>query len=107
MSWGSTPRCSSTGGVWCPCRGRIGAKRQQTFSERPIFAYNTSYTASGERQAAVIVGALKLIADEGRGTLQLFDLAVDPQERNNFAGRRSADLQRLYCLLRATGAFQR
>jgi arylsulfatase A-like enzyme len=72
---------------------------------RPVFAYNTSYTAAMQRQAAVVDGMLKLVEDEGKGTLELFDLASDPHERTNLADLRTQDTARLRCLLQATGAF--
>lgn len=73
---------------------------------RPLFAFNTSYTAAGERQAAVVDGALKLVEDEGKGTLELFDELDDPGDRRNLADERPQELAVLRCLLAATGAFE-
>jgi arylsulfatase A-like enzyme len=72
--------------------------------ERPLLAYNTSYTAAAQRQVAVIDGALKLIQDEGRGTLELFDELADPGDRHNLADERRDQLASMRCLLAASGA---
>lgn len=71
-----------------------------------VFAYNTSYTASNERQAALIEGDLKLIEDEARGTLQLFDLREDPGEQHNIADIHPEVARAIRCRLRATQAFE-
>lgn len=82
-----------------------GLLADEPWLARPLFAYNTSYTAAMQRQAAVIDGDMKLVEDEGKGTIELFDLANDPKEQTNLADERARDTARLRCLLEATGAF--
>jgi arylsulfatase A-like enzyme len=50
-----------------------------------VFAYNSSYTASNEEQMAVISGDYKLIEDEKKRTIELYNLRADPRERRNLA----------------------
>lgn len=82
-----------------------GLLADEPWLPRPLFAYNTSYTAAMQRQAAVLDGTLKLVEDEGKGTVELFDLEGDPAELVNLADEAKGDTARLRCLLTATGAF--
>lgn len=54
----------------------------------PVFAYNSSYTRENHQQYALILGRLKLIEDEKRQTLELYDLVDDPDERRNLSDER-------------------
>lgn len=83
----------------------VGLLAGRPWVPRPLFAYNTSYTAAGQRQAAIIEDGLKLVEDEGKGTVELFDLASDPGEHHNLADDRPDLRERLRCLLWATGVF--
>ena len=49
--------------------------------------------------AAVVDGPLKVIHNQRRNTWMLFDVVVDPQERDNLLGEREADHERLRALL--------
>jgi arylsulfatase A-like enzyme len=82
-----------------------GLLTDEPWMSRPLFAYNTSYTVDMQRQAAVIDGTLKLIEDEGKGTLELFELADDPAEQVNLVDDAPGDAKRLRCLLTAAEAF--
>ncbi len=82
-----------------------GLLTDERWTERPLFAYNTSYTAAGQLQVAVIEGSLKLIEDEGKGTVELFDLDTDPHERSNLVDALPDDVARLRCLAHGTGVF--
>jgi arylsulfatase A-like enzyme len=86
-------------------RSLVPALQGAALSDHVVFAFNTSYTAARERQAAVIVGTDKLIADEARRTVQLFDLGADPAERENLVDARPERAAELSCLVTESGAF--
>jgi arylsulfatase A-like enzyme len=70
----------------------------------PVFSESFAHHA---KLQSVIDGDLKLIRDLNSGSLELFDLAADPDERTNLAQSRTEDRERLIALLDAelgTGA---
>lgn len=70
--------------------------------DEPVFSYlNSFYLDIDVTMATVTQGNLKLIKDDYRGKVMLFDLAVDPGELNDLSESRPADTASLLAILEA------
>ncbi len=67
----------------------------------PVRPHVATLHLDGRRQRAIVEPPWKLIHDEVRGSLELYDLASDPHERRNVADARPEIRQRLDASLRA------
>jgi arylsulfatase A-like enzyme len=75
------------------------ARGSRPMVARPVFVELLAYPNFRKTMRAVIVGDLKLIHDVTDNRYQLFDLGRDPQEQDDLAAQRPAEIERLRDLL--------
>lgn len=83
----------------------VAARNPSELAQRPVFSELHRYRSNeGKRTAdlkAVRLGNLKLIWDRARDTIELFDLASDPEELRNLRQERPQEAARLQSVLDA------